>query len=175
MANISKRESDLLAVVRYFNSEKRNIAKLVAKLYEMHDLSTVKEMTGFTGDEIFELGDLAFNLVPKKRPLIGKIEGQLETSKREKLKGEPDISGWDRRAIHVSAESDMPTRIASDASKFIEHDLRPGDKWLSQKEFLAKYDCSLGTVAIVNKILVDHNWIEQVEPGNFRRGYKVKG
>lgn len=175
MANLTPSEKELLPVIRYANSKRKEVARLVTKLTRNFDMETVCDMTGFSVKEIDQL--ITVNSVPGTKPKRkNTTERQIEQSKKDRFDlFEPEPTGNSRRlAIHLSAESDLPQRLAHDMAAHITREMKPGDTWFSRKEVMAKFDCGSASLTVANGILLKHNWIELAEPGNFRKGYVVK-
>lgn len=196
---LNEDEKNLLAVCRFFNTEKdkKRVARLVKKLATGFDMETIVHMTGFT---LVEIDDL-ISSVPSKHPakkaqtnaineigpskktvkVLAKVaETDTERPKNsqriadEKAKAESDANKSERLAIHLNAESEVSQRIAHEMSKYIERELNPGDKWPSSVTLMRLFGGGGNNTSDANKILVNHNWIERVNPENVRKGYRVK-
>ena len=158
-------EKELLAVVKYYNGQrdKKTIAKLVVKLDQEFGRDVAMTLTGFETKEI----DGFYSVITPRKP----------RKKVEKAPAVTKVDEWDvdrRLAIHLNAESDLAQRVAHDMAAHIDTKMNPGDAWLSRKEAMEKFECKSATLTKANGILLSHNWIEEAEPGNFRKGYVVK-
>ena len=159
---LNQNEKELLAVVRYFNSERKSVAKLVAKLLKDFDVADVQALTGFDVDEVWAWKSLA----PKRTAnTINKL-GPTKLTKKliEKPK---DVT------LELTAESSLSERVAYEMSMTIGAKFQQGDKFFSQKEAMAEFECSAGTVTEAFTLLVEKNLIEYAD-GNWRKGYVVK-
>lgn len=166
---LNETDRELLAVVKYYNDNKKGVIRLVNKLANSFDLTSISHVTGFSVDEIGDILDASPK--PKARKSRAKkpiqpdpVIATVEESKSTKP----------RRGIILHAGSDLAERLAHDLSMHIANNMQPGDKWLSQKTIMQKFECTAASAAGANGALLEYNWIEQVEPGNFRKGYVVK-
>jgi hypothetical protein len=167
---LSKDENDLIKVAKYFHDNHSEFERVVVKMVKVLNLdaASVSHMTGISPQQVRgivrRVGFTAEFMQPKKAKALKNVDAVAENYQPENR----------RLAIHVNANSDIPQRVAHDMAAIIHRDMNPGDKWLSAKEAMAQFQCTAKTVTIANQILIDHNWIEMTEPGNFRKGYKVK-
>jgi hypothetical protein len=186
-------EKELLAVVQYYNEQRRTnkVRNLCGKLYSTTggglEISDIARLTGFSEEQAREfvnafLGrgmtkkklDTAEKKVAQKKRKVGakRIAEKLTNENPVDLFDEP--TGNRRLAIHLNANSDLPQRIAHDIAAAVNRELKPGDKFWGGKELRTRFECSEKSRSEAVKILVNHNWIELAEPGNFRKGYIVK-
>lgn len=198
---LNENEKELIAVVRYYNEQrnKGRVGRLVRKIAKNIDVEGAASMTGFSVREVeafcgggenllkpltgFEMETVTKYMgkkpsTPTKKAAAGIVKaesnainnpGPSKATKKVMAKVESQ-----RLAIHLNAESDLPQRLAYDMAAHIEKEMKPGDAWLSRKEVMEKFECGSASLTIANGILLKHNWIELVEPGNFRKGYRVK-
>jgi hypothetical protein len=166
---LNQNEKELLAIVRHYNENKKNVARLVKKLLNDFTLADVKALTGFNGDEIYQLQQMVYT--PKRRKNATERLAE-KLVKQDPIKG-TELDGY-RLAIDLNAESNVAQRVAYDIAEAIESELSPGDPFWGQKALCKKFDCTHRTAGLATRILRSHNWIEEAEPGNFRKGYVVK-
>lgn len=188
MANLNSNEKELLAVIQYYGEQRKAVSRLVAKLHSSFGMETVQFMTKLPTREINALLEIAPKRKTKGNAIkaIGnakKAPAKLnkaakEIAAAESLPAEVDAEfvkqGHTRLAIHLNSESDLVTRIASDITRAIESELKPGDKLWASRVIIDRFGARSNIVPTINKILMDHNWIEQVQSGNPRKGYVVK-
>jgi phosphoribosyl-AMP cyclohydrolase len=166
MANLKPEEKELLAVIRYYNEQrkKKNVDRLIGKFFSRPygglEIPEIAALTGFSEDEVTEM--VNWSLAPKRKKKADVVAEPEPTRNSERL------------AIHLNAESDAVQRIAYDVAKAIERELEPGDMLWGSKELNQNFGATSGNVAEVRRILVSHNWIQPVDESNKRKGYVVK-
>lgn len=162
---LSKSEKELLAVVKYYNSQKRAIGRLLMKLDKEYSLAEVLSMTGYS---VWDVEDFSRSL---KR--------ELKPSKRTQKvmeQGRKDLEEFEnyRIAIQVDSKSTVAVRVAYDMAQAIAQEFKPGDAIWGQKEAMEKFQCVSRTVSQAFKILREKGWIEYANPKNHRFGNIVK-
>lgn len=163
--NLNAEQKELLAVVKYYNEQVRkgNVRKLVHRLFTVsgggYEVEQIADMTGISEWHVRDM--INTSLTPKPR-------------RSKEFKPKEILNPTYRMAIHVDSESDPIQRVAYDAAKFIDSDLKPGDMFLSTKEMCDKFQITNRTCSLVKRILVSHNWIQPVSEANKRLGYLVK-
>lgn len=175
MANLTQSEKELLAVVRYYANNKKAIAKLLVKLGNNFGDEVTSSMTGLTDTEI---NSLVFSYASKRNATKAIGNAKKAPAKPNKAAKETAateaVEGSERLAIHLNSESDLVTRIADDVTKAIESELKPGDPFWRSRVLIDRFGARSNTAPLVNKILVEHNWIQPVDESNKRKGYMVK-
>lgn len=180
MAMLNQNEKELLKVVRYFNTQRTQTAKLVKKLMESFDVEDVAIMTGFDEGEVYAWQAMAPER--KKKTLTEKVEDlKKRPAYQEMKKAAEEVAVTESKTervlpalISINGESSIAERLAHEMSVIITDELKSGDKFYSRKEAMTKFECGGSTVTEAFGILFSKGWIEFAEPGNFRKGYVVK-
>jgi ribosomal protein S25 len=181
VANLTPSEKELLAVIRYYNSQRKQIARLVKKLNENFYLPVVKDMTGFNGDEIYRyiqmvpVANRINNLGPSKatKKALSKFESEpvdLFDEKPKPRKRTPRKKSEPRFNTTV-----LEGRVAQEIFTMIrDGELSSGDKFWSRKELMQQFEIGNSTAGQVLKLLSADGLIEFIDPERIRLGYKVK-
>jgi hypothetical protein len=156
VANLNENEKELLPVIRYYNTKRadKSVARLVRKLTQNLDMESAASLTGFSVREVDEL----ISSLPKRKskPPIEKVEPI-----------EPTFN-----------EATTADRVAGDLARSWadgwKAEFKSGDKFLSSKHLMERYQISKADATLVFDLLQREGFIEQAEPGNFRKGYVVK-
>lgn len=173
---LTENERELLAVVKYYNAHKPQVARLVNKLTRGFDMESVASLTGFTPDEIGDFIDAYFekkNAVKKPGPIKKQTE-ENEGDKFDLSEEQVEESTHKPKPIVLTSDSSLAERVAYEMSMQIGAKFKSGDKFYGQKAAMAEFQCTAATVTEAFKFLLERNLIEQAEPGNFRKGYVVK-
>lgn len=163
MANLTPKDKELLAVVKYYNDNVSKIDRLVVKLVNGLGVESAAILTGYTESTVAVICDDYAAEKAKRQP-----------KKPAKSKVEKGAEVTERLAIHLNTESDSIQRIAYDVSKAIERELQSGDTLWSNKEMAERFGRPASNRWMkVHDVLVSHNWTKPIEENNRRLGYVV--
>jgi hypothetical protein len=161
VANLTPKDKELLAVVKYYNDNVSKIDRLVVKLVDGLGVESAAILTGYTESTVAVICD----------------DYAAEKAKRQPKKVAKAVEGaevTERLAIHLNAESGSIQRIAYDISKAIERELQSGEMLWPNREMAERFGRPAGNSwAKVHEILISHNWTKPVNESNRRYGYIV--
>lgn len=144
---LNEDEKRLLAVVKYFNDNRKNVAKLVKKLDENFEVATVTHMTGFDANVI----DALVNSVPARKSRV----------KKEKVVDAVEVN--EPADVTKAAEPIFPvhTIVGRLANELFDHidkaSFKPGDDFLSIREIIETFECTKATAERALNLLKEKN------------------
>lgn len=179
---LTNKEKELLAVVKYFNSELANkhIARLVTKLNKDFGWQVTCELTGF---EKVDVEGFALSIPPRKtrKDKLGptkatkKIQEDLR-AELVQLDGEAFFNGevkpTSKNPITLDSDSPLHERIAYSMAGKIGIEFNSGDSFYSTKQAMETFDGSQDRVRAALRLLKDNGLIDY-RNGNPRQGYVV--
>lgn len=200
MANLTPKENELLAVVKYYTSQRDNVAKLMGKLSSVpggdHSISEIVEMTGLTETEVRAM--VNWCLTPGRKPKFSttltksdavkkfeevsreydKFKSELSEAPVEEKKPRKRIAPA-RKPVEKKPEprfntETLPGRIAQEMFEMIQIGMRRGDQFYTQIELMQKCEIGKRTAGRVLELLREDDLIEYADPLNPRKGYVVK-
>ena len=179
---LTDKEKELLAVVRYYNENKKLVAKLVTKLMKDFNLADVKVLTNLNGDEIMKLQEMTFRK-PGPSKATKKVQASIREASAEldpemgdtlvEIEGETYVMDHKLSdVITLDADSPLHERIAYEMSMQIGAKFKSGDAFYSTKTAMEEFGASQERVRAALKLLKEKNLIEYRD-GIAKKGYVV--
>jgi hypothetical protein len=146
---LNHNERELLAIIKHYNSQRRNVGKLVTKLYDGFDLIATSNLTGFTHDEIVAI---------------------LEASRPKPRKANPEKAAVNDSNADVSPFEKLADQITN---YFNEKNLKPGSITPPQSTIAKDLKANMRYVSGACKLLEERGVIEKTRH-NGRIRFRMK-
>lgn len=170
---LTPKERELLAVVKYYNSQRLNVRKLVAKLFREVGINATQSQTGFTVTEVFEL--LKHIPATERKKIEKRIQSETEKKVAErrvtKKRTEP------KKTTEQKTGNTIADRVADEIRELIDNradGFCEGEVLMGQRELIQRFQTSATTISKVVNILREENSIKRIDPSNPRSQYVIR-
>jgi hypothetical protein len=167
---LNENEKELLAVVKYYNDQRKPIAKLVKKLVDGFGVEATGNLTGYTDAQIYA----AVKSIPARKPRQKKQPVEpIAIEEAEKLIVNTKLKPKTVPVIQLHADSPTHERVAYEMSMQIGDKFKSGDAFYTTKTAMETFEIGQETARGAMRLLHEKGLIEYAN-GNFRNGYVVK-